>query len=166
MTYIVTIERGEDTRVENATEAVMEAESTPTARPMLTDESTLEMSLGDTTSNISSLHKGDDSLLGSALLGSGSDPAPSLRHLSESLTRSSEECETPEQVQAQLRLLRQLNEVFETYEKTLSSSLEEMNVRVSNSRLDILPENQRDRCFVKCLLTYSDAGTAPASLDE
>ena len=78
----------------------MEAESTPTARPMLTDESTLEMSLGDTTSNISSLHKGDDSLLGSALLGSGSDPAPSLRHLSESLTRSSEECETPEQVHA------------------------------------------------------------------
>lgn len=144
----------------------MEAESTPTARPMLTDESTLEMSLGDTTSNISSLHKGDDSLLGSALLGSGSDPAPSLRHLSESLTRSSEECETPEQVQAQLHVLRQLNEVFETYEKTLSSSLEEMNVRVSDSRLDILPENQRDRCFVKCLLTYSDAGTAPSSLDE
>jgi len=144
----------------------MEAESTPTARPMMTDESTLEMSLGDTTSNISSLHKGDDSLLGSALLGSGSDPAPSLRHLSESVTRSAEECETPEQVQAQLHILRQLNEVFEAYEKTLSSSLEEMNVRVSDSRLDILPENQRDRCIVECLLTYPDAGTASASPDE
>ena len=144
----------------------MEAESTPTARPMMTDESTLEMSLGDTTSNISSLHKGDDSLLGSALLGSGSDPAPSLRHLSEALTRSSVECETPEQVQSQLHILRQLYEVFEAYEKTLSSSLEEMNVRVSDSRLDILPENQRDRCTIKCLLTYPDAGTAPACPDE
>lgn len=154
------------TRVEYATAAMMEAESTPTARPMLTDESTLEMSLGDTTSNISSLHKGDDSLLGSALLGSGSDTAPSLRHLSESLTRSSEECETPEQVQAQLLILRQLNEVFEAYEKTLSSSLEEMNVRVPNSRLGIFPENQRDRCIVECLLTYPDAGTASASPDE
>ena len=69
-------------------------------------------------------------------------------------------------IRDRLHVLRQLNEVFETYEKTLSSSLEEMNVRVSDSRLDILPENQRDRCFVKCLLTYSDAGTAPASLDE
>lgn len=144
----------------------MEEESTPTARRMLTDESTLDVSLGDTTSNISSLHKGDDSLLGSALLGSGNDTAHSLRHLSESLPRPSEECEPPEQVQAQIHMLRQLNEVFETYENTLSSSLEEMNVCVPYSLPDIFPKDQRDRCIIGCLPRYADTGTAPASSDE
>lgn len=144
----------------------MEEESTPMARRMLADESTLDVSLGDTTSNLSSLQKGDDSLLGSALLGSGNDTAQNLQHLTESLPRPSEVCETPEQVQAQIHMLFQLNEMFETYENTLSSSLEEMNVRVPNSLPDIFPKDQRDRRIIGCLPTYFNTGTTSASPNE
>ena len=67
----------------------------------------------------------EDSLLGHPLLqrgslgrSSGSEEAPS-------------ESETPEQVQAQLSELRQLNDMFESYESALRGSLAQISVSAS-----------------------------------
>ena len=105
-------------------------ESTPTAPRILADDSTMDVSLGDTTSNLSTLQKGDDSLLGHVLLGGESVPE-SLRSLTASIPRGSEEEETTEQVNLQLQQLRQLNQVFEVYEDTLTSSMDEIQVRTA-----------------------------------
>ena len=107
-------------------------ESTPTAPRILADDSTMDVSLGDTTSNLSTFQKGDDSLLGHVLLGGESVPE-SLRSLTASIPRGSEEEETTEQVNLQLQQLRHLNQVFEVYEDTLTSSMDEIQVRTAEA---------------------------------
>ncbi|KAL4402803.1 mitotic cell cycle protein [Malassezia pachydermatis] len=102
------------------------SDTTPLAHRTLGDESTFDQSIGDTTSNVSLFHKGDDSLLSNVLLGHN-DAASTLQALRTSQTEG--ESESVAQIQAQLNQLQKLNDVFESYEQALTGSLGQMEVR-------------------------------------
>ncbi|KOS15620.1 dash complex subunit duo1 [Malassezia pachydermatis] len=114
------------------------SDTTPLAHRTLGDESTFDQSIGDTTSNVSLFHKGDDSLLSNVLLGHN-DAASTLQALRTSQTEG--ESESVAQIQAQLNQLQKLNDVFESYEQALTGSLGQMEtfsqkIRETDALLD------------------------------
>jgi len=99
--------------------------STPTSRHIMGDDSVFDATLEDnTTSHMSMFPKEDDSLLNSVLLRKEPTNAPQ-----EGPTPpTSSESESPERIQLQLEQLRQLNHMFESYERVLQSSLTQTKV--------------------------------------
>ncbi|WFD32048.1 hypothetical protein MSPP1_003090 [Malassezia sp. CBS 17886] len=109
----------------------------------------------DSHGELSRVVAGDDSLLNDELLGAadvGTD-----RGVPMLLASSRSSPETPEQVQAQMRQLQELNALFETYESALTESVDQVEcfarrVRETDALLDtyvdILKQAQRRRALL------------------